>query len=96
MIFSVPALDKIRHVFQYVARLAVQLAADSFERAESYAFHFSGFEKRKVGDRYADSRRQFSQRYFLLHQHEIENYPNSHGMIWLMIFHETINPLCLT
>ena len=65
-------------IFQEVARLAVQLAADGLEGAEAYRLGLAGFQDGEVGRREVDALGQFAERDFALGHHDVEVYDNGH------------------
>lgn len=65
-------------IFQEVAGLAVQLAADGLEGAEAYRLGLAGFQDGEVGRREVNALGQFAERDFALGHHDVEVYDNGH------------------
>lgn len=71
-------------IFQEVAGLAVQLAADGLEGAEAYRLGLAGFQDGEVGRREVDALGQFAERDFALGHHDVEVYDNGH-IFWVFM-----------
>ena len=61
-------------VFEYVAGLAAQFAADGFERAEAHGLGLAGLQDRQVGLRQPDALGQLAERHLALGHFDVEVY----------------------
>lgn len=70
--FLIVSSERIGHVFQQVAGLAVQSLADGFKRGETHSLGFAGLEDGEVGRRDADPLGKLTGRHLSAGQHHID------------------------
>src|SRR5665213_2215116 len=68
----------VRHVFQKVAGLAVEMLADRFQRREAEALHLTGLEQGEIGFGDSDSFGEFVGADLALGEHDIETDEDRH------------------